>query len=245
MELFENGHDSIVSSSNVRGLTRSRTEVAAAVTRRRPHQQFPDVRCQRDQQGSGHRPEEQIASRAMTDGLDLPRFDLVQPLVDPCHFLAIHGQKVFALGHLSDVPQGLLVERLFAYGGRVSDRDRVDRDAAIAGHLRCLGGRYRAAGVVAVGQGDDGFRRNLALVEQLDAQPDRVAKGRARPRHPHGGFVEQLAAELQIGRERHLQERSRTEYDQTDTVALPLRKKLAQHFLDGRQPIDRLAGRVW
>ena len=180
----------------------------------------------------------------MTDGFDFPCFDLVQALINAGQLLPVDGQKATALGDLGHGLQGLYVQRLLTHGGRVADRDRVNGDAPIPRHFGGLGGWNRAAGIVAIGQGDEGLRRGFAALEQLDAQPDGIAEGCAGSCHPNGGLVEQLAAKIQIGHERHLQERRRAEDDQTDPVPLAPGEKLSQHLLDGRQPVDRLAAHV-
>ena len=96
-------------------------------------------------------------------------------------------------------------------------------------------------GVVAVGQRDDRLRLDRALVEERDAEADRIAEGRARPGHADDGLAEQRAAQPEIGRERDEREWRVAEYDHADAIALSPCEEVVEHFLYRRQPIDGLA----
>ena len=121
----------------------------------------------------------------------------------------------------------------------------MDADAALGGDAGGFDRRHLALGVVAVGQRDDGLRRGIAFVEEADTEADRVAEGSPRSGHADGGFLQQLARQAEVGRERRLQEGRVTEDHQPDAITLAARQEVAEHLLHGGEPVDRFARGAW
>ena len=93
-----------------------------------------------------------------------------------------------------------------------------ERRARIHDDLRGLIGGDLAAGVVAVGQGDQDPLGGVGAAEEGDGQADRVAQGGLGAGHADPGLGQQFAASVQVLGERHLDERGAAEDDQADNL---------------------------
>ena len=131
----------------------------------------------------------QIAARTMADGFHLTRFDLIQTSVDFRQFVPIQCQKEIAVGRPGDAFQDLLINFFFADRRRITDGDRVNRNVTVLRHTRCFDGRDGACCIVPIRERDDRLRGNIAVIELLNSESDRIPQGRLRPGHAHIGAV--------------------------------------------------------
>ena len=181
---------------------------------------------------------------AMTDDFHLPRFNPIQLVVDAHELVAVGGEEIGAVGVLRHGAESFRVELFLAHRGRVTDRHRMNPDAALGGHAAGLNRGHPAGRVVAVGQGDNGFGRSVALIEERDTQPDGIAEGGARPGHADGGLLKEPPRQVQINGKRGLQKRRIPENHQPHAVALAADEEVAEHLLDRAEAVQLCAGGI-
>ena len=178
----------------------------------------------------------------MADRFHRDRLKAIQVVVNGGKLGAVARFEELAARGLRDGLQGGFVDFFLPDRGRVTDRDGMDRDAAVLRHAGGLVRGHSAGGVVAVGQGDHRLGRQFAVFEERDAEPHGIAEGGARARHAHLSLVEQLPAKLEVGGEGGLHEGRIAEYHQADPVALAFDQEIIEDLLDDRKAIHALSG---
>ena len=110
--------------------------------------------------------------------------------------------------------------------------DGVYNNTVIPCDLRCPLRRYKAAGIIAVGQYDHDAFINFAAFKQVDRQPHGITEHGSWPQHADLCFIEQFPDDIQIIGKRHLHKCGRTKQDQSDPVTVPAGEERIQHLFD-------------